>query len=66
MQAGIEPQVEQAIDAICALGCERVTAYIRALDNGEERQEYAALDNRQRACLLQELRSIMAVYDSRD
>ena len=66
MDSDIEPQVEQAIDAICSLGCELVSAYIGALENHEERPEYAALDAPQRTRLLKELQSIMSVYESRD
>lgn len=60
----LTPGVEQAIDAICALGCDVVRAYILALGNGEMRPEYAALDAAQRASLLAELQDIMAVYES--
>ena len=66
MQIDIEPQVESAVDTICALGCELVSAYISALENGEERAEYALLDVPQRARLLQELQSIMSVYENGD
>ena len=58
--------LEQAIDAICALGCDVVRAYILALGNGEIRPEYAALDTAQRASLLAELQDIMAVYENRE
>jgi hypothetical protein len=58
--------VEQAIDAICALGCDVVRAYILALGTGEMRPEYAALDAAQRASLLAELQDIMAVYENRE
>ena len=60
------PPVEQAIDAICALGCDVVRAYILALGNGETRPEYATLDAAQRASLLAELQAIMAVYEGRE
>jgi hypothetical protein len=59
----VAPQVEQAIDVICALGCELVQAYIAALRRGETRPEYAALDAGQRAQLLDELQAIMSVYE---
>lgn len=62
----IATQVEQAIDAICALGCELVSAYISALQDGETRPEYASLDAAQRASLLSELQAIMSVYESGD
>ena len=55
--------MEQALDVICALGCERVRAYIRALENEQTRLEYQSLAVRQRILLLRELRTIMAVYD---
>lgn len=58
----LAPEVEQTIDAICALGCDVVSGYIRALQNGEVRPEYQSLDESQRVRLLQELRSIMSVY----
>jgi hypothetical protein len=60
-----ELQVERAMDAICALGCELVRAYIAALQRGESRPEYAALDAAQRASLLKQLQAIMAVYADR-
>ena len=63
MQAELEPQVERAIDAICALGCEVVDAYIEALQKGDSRAEYGALDPGQRVVLLRELQVIMAVYN---
>ena len=62
----LSPQVEAALDRICALGCEVVSAYIAALAKGESRSEYAELDDAGRASLLAELQSIMSVYDSRD
>jgi len=62
----LTPPVEQAIDAICALGCDVVRAYILALGKGETRTEYAALDAAQRASLLAELQEVMAVYEGRE
>ena len=59
------PQVELAIDNICAQGCELVSAYILALKTGASRPEYARLDEAQRATLLLELQAIMAVYEEK-
>ncbi len=59
------PQVELAIDRICAQGCELVSAYIVALKNRESRPEYAQLDEAQQMALLVELRAIMAVYEDK-
>ena len=59
------PQVELAIDRICAQGCVLVSAYIAALKKDESRPEYAMLDIAQRAALLFELQAIMAVYEEK-
>ena len=62
---GLDKEVEQAIDAICALGCEVVAVYIQALRRGDARPEYQELSAEQRASLLRQLQSIMAVYDDK-
>ncbi len=59
------PEVEKAIEAICALGCQVVSAYMKALEKGESLPEYQSLDELQRHRLLQELRSIMSVYQDK-
>lgn len=61
----LEPEIETAIDAICLLGCDVVSAYISALQSGETRPQYQALDAAQRNRLLRELQSIMDVYENR-
>jgi hypothetical protein len=61
----MQPEVEQAVDRVCALGCDVVSAYIKALQQGQARPEYQSLDSAQRAALLSELQSIMAVYGDR-
>lgn len=60
-----EPLVESAIDAVCLLGCDVVSAYIEALRNQEERPEYRGLNREQRDELLRYLESVMAVYAER-
>ena len=61
----LEPAVETAVDVICALGCDVVSAYITALQQAQVRPEYRSLDAVQRSSLLHELQSIMAVYEAR-
>ena len=56
-------EVMVAIDRICALGCDLVTAYIQVLQAGESRPEYVELDATQRASLLHELQLIMSIYE---
>ena len=54
----LSPEVEKCIDSVCALGCDLVSDYIRALQKGELRPEYQSLDEEQRTSLLRELQSI--------
>jgi len=61
----LSPEVEKTLDAICALGCDVVSADINALQKGELRPEYQSLDEMQRASLLHELQSIMSVYEGK-
>ncbi|HHH42684.1 MAG TPA: hypothetical protein ENK49_00955 [Gammaproteobacteria bacterium] len=61
----VSHEVMVAIDHICALGCDLVTARIQALQAGDSRPEYAALDSRQRASLLHELQLIMSIYEEK-
>ena len=60
------PQVELALDKICAQGCELVSACIMALKKDQSRPEFAPLDAAQRAAPLFELQAIMAVYEEKD
>lgn len=48
----LEPAVETAVDVICALGCDVVSAYITALQQAQVRPEYRSLDAVQRSSLL--------------
>lgn len=59
----VSPEVMAAIDRICALGCDLVSAYIQALQLGESRPEYEELNTMQRTSLLHELQSIMSIYE---
>lgn len=57
--------VQRVVEAICVQGCTYVNACIEALARGLPGSEYADLDPRQRRQLLEELRSLMAVYEMR-
>ncbi len=61
----LEENVEQAIDTICALGCDVVAAYISSLRKGQLRPEYQSLTAIEREHLLDELQSIMSVYEQK-
>jgi hypothetical protein len=55
--------VQACVDRLCEQGCSRVNACILALQNGEEVPEVADMSAVDRQAVLQELVSIMAVYD---
>jgi hypothetical protein len=55
--------VQACVDRLCEQGCSRVSACILALQNGEELPEVAGMSAVDRQAVLEELMSIMAVYD---
>ena len=57
--------VEHAIVVLCTKGCRQVWQEIIALEKGEVLPETRGLNSHERAMVLQELRSIMAVYGDR-
>ena len=56
--------VEERVTLICELGCVRVREVIRALQAGGTTPETQNLSPSERAQILQQLQSIMAVYDA--
>ncbi len=59
MQASL---IQHAVETICNKGCRQVRADILALEQGRGPDETSGLEARERAAVLQELKSIMAVY----
>lgn len=57
--------VEDCIEAICHKGCRQVWGEIDALERGEELPETQGLDREEKAIVLSELKTIMAVYQDR-
>ncbi len=57
--------VEQCIETICHKGCARVWSEINALETGEEVPEAQGLNREEKAFVLSELKTIMAVYSGR-
>lgn len=55
----------QCIDALCQCGCEAVRATITALEVGAVVPQVQDLTEEDRTKVLNELKAIMAVYDSR-
>ncbi|KAA6181888.1 hypothetical protein F2Q65_18615 [Thiohalocapsa marina] len=59
------PLLEARLERICEKGCKRVWRDIACLEQGEELPEAAGLNAAERAWLLQELKTVMAVYGQR-
>lgn len=59
----LNARVQVCVDRLCEQGCSRVNACILALQNGEEVPEVADMSAVDRQAVLEELVSIMAVYD---
>ena len=54
--------VEHCVEILCEKGCTEVTRLIAAMERGETPAEAAALSAAERAAVLGELKSVMAVY----
>ncbi len=66
MGAGVQIRlagtVEHCVESLCRQGCARVNESISALQSGQPVPGIEALDKTERQALLEELVSIMAVY----
>lgn len=60
-----DPRLSQYLDHLCNQGCTSVREAIEQMEAGNRLPELADLDHNEQQCLLQELKSIMAVYDAR-
>ena len=59
-------QVDACVARICDLGCAMVYRTIERMEAGEEVPEVAAIDDALRLAVLDELKAVMAVYNTRD
>ncbi|MGB5833234.1 MAG: hypothetical protein WBG92_14740 [Thiohalocapsa sp.] len=60
-----KPILEARLEAICEKGCRLVWDDIAILERGQELAETEDLDAAERAWLLAELKTVMAVYGGR-
>ena len=65
MAAVQRPLLESRLEAICQRGCQQVRQAIATLEQGGELPETRDLDAAERAWLLAELSTVMAVYGDR-
>ncbi len=57
-----QSKITHCIEALCQKGCKEVSLVIRALERGEPMAEVRELSEGERQAVLNELKSIMAVY----
>jgi len=60
-----QPLLEVRVETICERGCRQVWDAIDALEQGRELPETADLSRSERAWVLAELKTVMAVYGAR-
>ena len=58
-----QSKISRCVDILCEKGCTEVLSLIQRLELGTPVAETSDLDEEERQCLLQELKSIMAVYE---
>ncbi len=58
-------QLSQCIEALCQCGCDAVRATITAMESGLVVPQVETLSEEERQKVLDELKAVMAVYDSR-
>ena len=59
-------KVNKCIEALCANGCEAVRATISSMEMGSSPTQLHNLDQDEYSTVLNELKSIMSVYDTQD
>ena len=55
-------QLSECLEALCQCGCEAVLATIAAMEAGQTVPQIEQLTEEERAIILSELKSVMAVY----
>lgn len=61
-----QQKVQDCVEALCHSGCEMVRATISAMEEGQSIAQTQGLEMDEAHLVLNELKAIMSVYDSRD
>jgi len=61
-----DTKVTQAVEMICAMGCTSVNAIIVTLESGKSIKGLEQFSDEEITFLTEELKAIMAVYESRE
>lgn len=58
--------INQVVESICSAGCTSVKAVIKTLESGNTVDGIEDFSTDEITCILNELKSIMAVYENKD
>jgi len=56
-------KINQCVESLCHCGCDAVRATITSMEMGLQSEQTRDLDKQEFSAVLEELRSIMSVYD---
>jgi len=56
-------KINQCVESLCHCGCDAVRATITSMELGLQSEQTRELDKQEFSAVLEELRSIMSVYD---
>jgi hypothetical protein len=59
----LKPALQSIVEELCNHGCRQVTTYINQIETGDMPSPMSKLSDKDKAKVLQELKSIMAVYN---
>ncbi|MGD8926083.1 MAG: hypothetical protein PVG20_04500 [Thioalkalispiraceae bacterium] len=59
----LKPALQSIVEELCNHGCRQVTVYINQIETGKIPKPMTNLSAKDKEKVLQELKSIMAVYD---
>ena len=62
----LKPPLQSIVEELCNHGCRQVTSYINQIEAGEMPKPMTDLSETDQKIVLQELKSIMSVYDRCD
>ena len=63
MNKDLPEHVQTVVELLCETGCQRVNDIIEILEKGADVKNTAALSEKERKQVLEELKNVMSVYD---
>ena len=60
----LEPKLQSIVEQLCSEGCQQVSVYIKEIEARQMPDSMQELSDSHQQLVLEELKSIMAVYDN--